>query len=313
MNKYFPLLFLLTIAWLSAMNTAHSLEIIERYPLSMAATRDSVSRWLEENDLAFQVITTPGGPIHIRSLQPNQEWSIELTPHSPLATKLTVHVAKDTQREENFKELLQYVKDKNTLSFHTTNQQQAQIPATILDKIGTVACINANHQGETVQFSGVFIDRKGLILSTAHDLKEHEEVNIISTINTHFKGDIVKIDFDRDLALIQITTDKDQFVELEGGRNLLGMGEKVFSIGCPVGLRGTISSGFINGPPRMAKNQPIWQASMEIQPGSSGSPVFDENGAFIAIVKGRHRVSTGIGFLIPLETVIDFLNEQDKQ
>lgn len=279
----------------------------------MAATRDSVTRWLEENHFTFQIFPTPGGPIRIQSSHQNQKWFIELTPHSPLTTKLTVYDGNDEQRKEKFKELFQSLEDRNKILSPTTSKQQAEIPATVLDKIGTVACINANQGEKTVQFSGVFIDKHGVILSTAHDLKEHEEVSIISTINTRFKGDIIKIDFERDLALIQIKTDKDEIVDIEEGRNLLGMGEKVFSIGCPVGLRGTVNTGFINGPPRMANNQPIWQASMEIQPGSSGSPVFDENGAFIAIVKGRHRVSTGIGFLIPLETVIDFLNEQGKQ
>jgi len=48
---------------------------------------------------------------------------------------------------------------------------------------------------------------------------------------------------------------------------------------------------------------------MKIYPGSSGSPVFDVQGNLVAIVKGRHRGTDSIGFLIPLETIIEFVRE----
>ena len=41
------------------------------------------------------------------------------------------------------------------------------------------------------------------------------------------------------------------------------------------------------------------------------SPVslsLDENGSLVGVVKGRYRGSDAIGFLIPIETVIEFLN-----
>ncbi|MCI5122001.1 MAG: serine protease, partial [Candidatus Electrothrix sp. AUS4] len=165
--------------------------------------------------------------------------------------------------------------------------------------------------GNTVQFSGFFIE-KGLVLCTAHDLGTVEDVSIVSTVGVHFEGKIIRRDPQRDLALIQIENGPDQMVSLTEGRNLVGMGERVFSIGCPVALRGTVNAGFINGPPRRVHDLPLWQADIEIQPGSSGSPVFDSNGALIAVVKGRHRLSPGIGFLIPLEVITDFLQEKNE-
>jgi serine protease Do len=51
---------------------------------------------------------------------------------------------------------------------------------------------------------------------------------------------------------------------------------------------------------------------MDIQPGSSGSPVFDAGGRLVAIVKGRYRGTSTVGFLIPMETVYAFLlNHED--
>lgn len=273
----------------------------------MAAAQQAVSCWLDNNGHGYQTVYDPGGMLHIRSTDPDKQWQIRFTPHSPLATNVVVDGDRDM-----FQGLGQYLQGRNRKTTVSADQQ-SEIPAAVLEQIGTVACLRANQGVQTVQFSGVFIDNEGLILSTAHDLNEYEEVTVVSTINTLFHGDIIKIDFKRDLALIQIKTDKDQVVNLEEGRSLLGMGEKVYSIGCPVGLRGTVNAGYINGPPRMMGDQPMWQASMEVQHGSSGSPVFDGSGALVAIVKGRHRVSAEIGFLIPMESIIDFLSEQVEE
>jgi serine protease Do len=54
---------------------------------------------------------------------------------------------------------------------------------------------------------------------------------------------------------------------------------------------------------------PFWQVNMDIYPGSSGSPVFDGQGRLIGMVKGRYRGTSSIGFVIPLETIISFVQE----
>ncbi len=311
MKKNLSLHILLTAIWLFSFHNVYAMESSQHYPLSMAASQQAVSHWLDMDDQSYRIIPQSGGLIHISSSKNNEQWQIKLTPHSPLATTISIRIENDEDDELRIQELQQYLNSRNKNNKQITNQQP-EIPSPVLEKIGTVACLRADRQGKTVQFSGVTIDEQGLILCTAHDLKEQEEVTIVSTINTLFKGDIIKIDFERDLALIQIQSGREQVINIEEGRNLLSMGEKLYSIGCPVGLRGTVNSGYINGPPRLVNKQPMWQASMEIQPGSSGSPVFDNEGKFVAIVKGRHRVSEGIGFLIPLEVIIDFLSEQLK-
>ena len=300
---------LLAILWLFSFQNAYGLENSQHYPLSMAASQQAISRWLDMDGQNYQIIPQSGGLVHISSSKNNAQWQIDLSPHSPLATTISIRTENDEENKLKIQALQQYLSSRKKNNSQRTDQQP-EIPAPVLEKIGTVTCLRAHHQGQTVQFSGVTIDDEGLILCTAHDLKEQEEVTIVSTINTLFKGDIIKIDFERDLALIQIQSGREQVINIQEGRNLLGMGEKLYSIGCPVGLRGTISSGFINGPPRLVNKQPMWQVSMEILPGSSGSPVFDSEGNFVAIVKGRHRVSEGIGFLIPLEVIMDFLSEQ---
>ena len=49
---------------------------------------------------------------------------------------------------------------------------------------------------------------------------------------------------------------------------------------------------------------------MTIHPGSSGSPVFDAQGQLVAMIKGRFRGNSTVGFLTPLETIIEFLLDE---
>ena len=49
----------------------------------------------------------------------------------------------------------------------------------------------------------------------------------------------------------------------------------------------------------------------DIYPGSSGSPVFDNQGRLVGMVKGRYRGTTTVGFVTPLETIVAFLLHPD--
>ena len=183
------------------------------------------------------------------------------------------------------------------------------IPVSILSKIESVVCIRIATGEEKEQFSGVIVDEAGLVISVAHGLPSNPEIIVTLYDGRELPGALIRRDIDQDLALIQIPGPALQSVSLVNGRNLLGMGERVFSIGCVGDLQGTVSTGMINGPPRRVDGQPLWQVHMEVHPGNSGSPVFDSQGSLVALVKGRYRGTSTVGFLIPLETVIHFLKE----
>jgi serine protease Do len=140
-------------------------------------------------------------------------------------------------------------------------------------------------------------------------LKNLQEITVILYDGRQLKANLVKMDTHRDLALLDINAKFNTFISVAEGRNLLGMGESLYSVGCPIDVRGTIYSGIINSPPRRVNDLPLWQVNMHIHPGSSGSPVFDVQGNLVAIVKGRYRGTDSVGFLIPLETIIDFATD----
>ena len=307
------ILIILTLCWPVLAAASKPVRLVEHISLPVSETAFNVRKWLQDARISVEQNAAPGNMIIIRGqgAEDVSAWRIELSSHSALGTEISIEISGEDATDE---EAARLIGSLQATAAGTMGDDQAEssvqsIPTPVLDQIGNVACIHVETGGRTVQFTGFFIDNDGLLLCTAHDLREHERVGVMSNTGVFFEGDIIKVDFIRDLALIKVDADKEESVLISDGRNLLGMGEMVYSIGCPINLRGTVESGFINGPPRKVDGLPLWQVHMKIQPGSSGSPLFDSTGAFVAVVKGRHREAEGIGFLIPLEVVIDFLKE----
>ncbi len=183
------------------------------------------------------------------------------------------------------------------------------IPAAILSRIESVVCLESVLADKRIQFSGFIVDQDGLILATAHDLEGHQQVIATLYDGRQAAGEVIKADPHWDLALIKVDLKSASHISLEKGRNLLGVGEKLYSVGCPNNLRGTVFPGVVNGPPRRVDDRVYWQVHMKIHPGSSGSPVFDAQGDFVAVVKGRFRGTDTIGFLIPFDTIVEFARD----
>jgi len=286
----------------------------DRLSIPVPEVAYKVNRWMRNSGVLVEQSALKDGTIRIigsgGEKSQFEKWFVELTPQSSLGTEVSIKLEGDNgtvqERIDSLAELL-LVQETGEESF--ISERADMIPGPILDQIGNVACIHVKSTSKSVQFTGFFIDNEGLILCTAHDLLEHEQVRIMSNTGIFYEGDVIKADFEKDLALIKVNATREDIVNITDGRNLLGMGETVFLIGCPVNLRGTVHRGFVNGPPRKINDIPLWQVQMEIQPGSSGSPVFDSAGIFVAVVKGRHREAADIGFLIPLEVVVEFLKD----
>ncbi len=284
------------------------------YSLTISEADSIISELLSSAGLTIRQTDLDSGKIRISATDSKESWQILLLPHSALGVMIEVELYKGpTPLIEKVQTLWDDISEFQQKSKKPTKPQEQLIPSAILDQISSVVCLRAIVGQQHLQFSGFLIDNEGLILCPAHNLKAYEEVKVVFSTGLEYDGDIIKIDMHRDLALIKINATNESIISPGEGRNLLGMGEKIFSIGCPASLRGTIYPGSINSPPRRADDLPLWQVDMQIMPGSSGSPVFDSTGTFVAMVKGRYRGTERIGFLIPLETILGFLGEIQTQ
>ena len=284
---------------------------LKSYPLPIVEAEGVLSGWLMQSGFDVSRSSFETGTVRLIGLKEEESWEIVLSSRSPLASSVqaqfTLKGQPDPAKLEALGIFLEgYLKGTDG---EEKNSRQG-VPARVLSKRDSVVCIKAREKSEPIQFSGFIVDGRGFILATAHDLKRVEEIRVILSSGQEFKGDLVKIDSNRDLTLMDVHFLFPSFISLEQRRDLLGRGEKVYSIGCPDRQPGVIHAGHIRGPLQQIDGLPLWQVEMEILPGSSGSPVFDAEGNLVGVVKGRYRGTETVGFLIPLETVIEFLKER---
>lgn len=281
----------------------------KRFPMTVGETTEVIEDWFRHKGYQVRQDQHKVGHRTLHATGHQEDWQIQLSPHSPLATRVTVTgPGLDPEIEQ---QLWDHISRHLgvTVPPPEASSPSDTIPASVLLKIESVVCISARSDTNEAQFSGFIVDTDGLILCTAHGLQNLSELTITLYDGRETTGRILHRDPRQDLVLIQMPLTSETAISLFEGRNLLGLGERVFTVGCPVNLRGTIYAGSINGPPRRVDELPLWQVQMEVHPGSSGSPVFDYQGNLVGMVKGRYRGTTTMGFVIPLETIINVLKE----
>ena len=280
------------------------------YPIPRAEVEDIIKDWFIHSGFTLKSSSAQTGMIRIRAQRGNETWDISLLHKSPLATNIQASYSCDGSPDtQHVQRLWNFLSGYNKGSAVDVEASTAAIPVPVLSLIESVVCIVAQVNGKAVQFSGFVVDPSGLVLSTAHNLMGLTSLKITLFDGQSIPGKIIRIDYERDLALIDVDMEFSAYVSLAGGIKLLGMGQKIYSVGCPDNLGGTIYSGFINGPLRSVNNQPLWQVSMKVYPGSSGSPVFNDKGTLVAVVKARHKGTDSLGFLLPYETIQAFIRE----
>jgi S1-C subfamily serine protease len=161
------------------------------------------------------------------------------------------------------------------------------------------------------QGSGFILDKQGHILTNNHVIDNAQKVEVTLSDKHKYKATVVGVDKAHDLALLQINNAPDlQPATLAESVNLT-VGQRVYAIGNPFGLSGTMTRGIISAirSIRGPGNSPIEdaiQTDAAVNPGNSGGPLLNSRGEVIGITtlianNGADQ-SSGIGFAIPVNT-----------
>jgi S1-C subfamily serine protease len=166
------------------------------------------------------------------------------------------------------------------------------------------------------QGSGFIIDKQGHVLTNYHVIAEARQVEVTLHNRKKFRATVVGTDRSHDLAVIQIKGAEFTPMVLGDSRNLQ-VGQKVYAIGNPFGLSGTMTRGIISSirpvqePDGMQIDEAI-QTDAAINPGNSGGPLLNWHGEVIGIntmIASNVGQSAGIGFAIPVNTAKAVLND----
>ena len=166
------------------------------------------------------------------------------------------------------------------------------------------------------QGSGFVIDKEGHILTNYHVIAEARQVEVTLHNRKKYKATVVGTDPPHDLAVIQIKA-PDLVPAILGDSRNLQVGQKVYAIGNPFGLAGTMTRGIVSSirpvqEPNGARIDEAIQTDAAINPGNSGGPLMNWHGEVIGIntmILSNANQSAGIGFAIPINTAKAVLND----
>jgi serine protease Do len=154
--------------------------------------------------------------------------------------------------------------------------------------------------------SGFIIDPKGYILTNNHVIDGATRITIGLLTGERFRGKVVGIDKETDLAVIKIDAPRDLPVMKLGDSNVAQVGDWVLAIGSPFGLEQTVTAGIISKKERDTANfsnfQRFLQTDAAINRGNSGGPLVNMHGEAIGV---NSQIATltgdynGIGFALP--------------
>jgi len=161
------------------------------------------------------------------------------------------------------------------------------------------------------QGSGFILDKAGHILTNYHVVEgANRGVEVMLSNKRRYPARVVGVDKAHDLALLQIDAPELQPVTLADSSQL-NVGQKVYAIGNPFGLSGTMTRGIISairpiGSENGGRIEDAIQTDAAINPGNSGGPLLNSSGEVIGIntmiASNGADQSSGIGFAIPINT-----------
>lgn len=173
------------------------------------------------------------------------------------------------------------------------------------------------------QGSGFILNKDGLILTNNHVIDGAQRGGIEVTLHDKHKynATVVTVDKGHDLALLKITAPNLVPATLAETSEGLMVGQRVYAIGNPFGLSGTMTRGIISAirsvrTPSGAPIEDAIQTDASVNPGNSGGPLLNSRAEVIGITtmiaSNGAEQSSGIGFAIPINTAKAVLDDFAK-
>jgi serine protease Do len=161
--------------------------------------------------------------------------------------------------------------------------------------------------------SGVIWRADGLVVTNAHVVGDARHLTVELTDGRRFRGEVIRLDPRRDLAAIRLAgaAGGAPLVAAESASSqTLRVGQLVFALGHPWGVRNTMTTGIVHALPgattggtgRAARR---WlQADVRLAPGNSGGPLADAWGRVVGV---NSMIVRGLAFAVPSDAVERFL------
>jgi S1-C subfamily serine protease len=162
--------------------------------------------------------------------------------------------------------------------------------------------------------SGSVLDKQGHILTNFHVVEDANKMWVtLPGGKDPYEGEVVGEDPDNDIAVLKINAPPEELFPVPlGTSDNLRVGQRVYTLGNPFGLEGTLTTGIISNlnrtlPSRTGHDmKSIIQTDAAMNPGNSGGPLLDTSGRLVGMnvaIATKTGQSAGLGFAIPVNRI----------
>ncbi len=156
--------------------------------------------------------------------------------------------------------------------------------------------------------SGFIISPQGYILTSAHAVIAVRGMTVRVADGREFVGELVGADAFSDVAVVKIDAERLPVAPI-GDPGKVAVGDWVSAIGAPFGLETSITAGIVSAKRLLPGSGGISfiQTDVAINPGSSGSPLFNLHGEVIGINSMVYTTSggyQGVSFALPIDVAM---------
>jgi hypothetical protein len=189
--------------------------------------------------------------------------------------------------------------------------QANEVIRTVLERVVMIIALDENDQLIGIG-SGFVIGKDGEIATNYHVIEGASSafVKFVDKAEKHTIDNIVQTSTKYDLAIIQISA-KSAPLSL-GDDEIASIGNRIYAIGNPEGLEGTVSEGIISGFRKVDEDFRLMQITAPISPGSSGGPVVNANGQVIGIASASIILGQNLNFAVPSKKLKEIISKPSK-
>jgi S1-C subfamily serine protease len=155
--------------------------------------------------------------------------------------------------------------------------------------------------------SGFFVDREGLVLTSAHVVGDRRMVDVVLYDGRKMQGQVVEVGRNNiDLALVQLSVKGVVALELSE-RTTVPVGTWIASVGHGLGGAWTFTTGMVTNIYPLGRDHPVFQTQIPLNPGNSGGPIVDRRGQVLGIVTSQVKNANSMNFAIRADKACDTL------
>ena len=167
-------------------------------------------------------------------------------------------------------------------------QEAASLPELVRRvKPAVVAIVTYDAKGNPLMSGSGFFVRPGQVITNMHVIEGAHRVEV-KTLDgkgrVYQAAGALAVDEEGDLALLSVEMPAERAHSSELNATLPDEGEKIFVIGNPLRLEGSVSDGIVSAVREVPNLGNIIQITAPISHGNSGSPVFNMKGQVVGVV-----------------------------